>query len=183
MVPVRNDFIAKNTKRRSGEKIKKVSFIVIHDTGNSGSTAKNNVDYYKRSANDMSASAHVFVDDKEIVKCIPLNEKAWHVRYNVYTDDTLFGANANDEALGIELCYDRTNRKVNNREAYQNFVEYTALLCNEYKLTPSKHLVGHSKLDPARKTDPENAFRFVFKDFTLFVKDVEEELKKYEKKD
>ena len=183
MVPVRNDFIQTGTKRRSGQKIESVSFIVCHDTGNTGSTAKNNVDYYRRTANEMSASAHIFIDHKEIVKCIPLSEKAWHVRYNVNTDDILFGKDANDHSIGVELCYDRNNKTVKNREAYQNYVEYIALLCNEYKLTPSKHLVGHSKLDPKRKTDPENAFKYVFKTWNQFVADVEQELKKYEKKD
>ena len=48
-----------------------VRFIVAHDTGNPGSTAAANVKYYERSRNEMSASAHIFVDDKEIVECIP----------------------------------------------------------------------------------------------------------------
>ncbi len=50
-----------------------VRFIVAHDTGNPGSTAANNVSYYERSRNDQSASAHIFVDDKEILECIPVS--------------------------------------------------------------------------------------------------------------
>jgi N-acetylmuramoyl-L-alanine amidase len=182
MVPVRNDFIQKGTKRRSGIKMDKVLYIVAHDTGNSGSTAKNNVDYYKRTANEMSASAHVFIDDKEIVKCIPLSEKAWHVQYQKTIDNAMFGEDANDASIGVELCYDRANRKINKWVAYQNYVEYIALLCDEFKLDPKTKIVGHMTLDPQRKTDPLNAFKFIPKTWEQFINDVVEELKKYSKK-
>jgi N-acetyl-anhydromuramyl-L-alanine amidase AmpD len=129
----------------------------------------------------MSASAHVFIDDKEIVKCIPLSEKAWHVLYNKTIDNAMFGDDANDVAIGVELCYDSKNKKVNNRIAYQNYIEYIALLCHEFKLDPKTKIVGHMTLDPQRKTDPLNAFRFIPKTWEQFIKDVEKELKKLEK--
>ena len=39
-----------------------VQYIVIHSTGNTNDTAKNNADYFYRA--DRQASAHYFVDDK-----------------------------------------------------------------------------------------------------------------------
>lgn len=181
---VKNDFISPKTKRRSGLELKSVGFIVAHDTGNDGSTAQQNVNYYKRTANEMSASAHVFVDDKEIVKCIPLSEKAWHVIYDVDTDNKMFGDDANDSAIGVELCYSYKRGKIDNMKAYQNYVWYMAELCKAFNLDPSKHIVAHSKLDPKRKTDPDkNSFRYIGKGitWTQFIKDVSEQLKKLEK--
>ena len=69
-----------------------VKFIVAHDTGNPGSTAQNNVSYYEKTNNETEASAHIFIDDKEIIECIPAltsnkPEKAWHVRYNQSQDN------------------------------------------------------------------------------------------------
>src|SRR5687768_15916685 len=86
------------SKRRSGTRMPKVRFIVAHDTGNPRSTAHNNVSYYTRTAQEVSASAHLFVDDKEIIECVPAfanAEKAWHVWYSTPIDNELYGVNAN----------------------------------------------------------------------------------------
>ena len=176
---VKNDFIVKRTKRRSGLKLDKVVFITAHDTGNPNSTAQQNVNYYKRTANEQSASAHVFVDDIEIIKCIPLDEKAWHVRYDVKTDNAMFGDDANDISIGVELCYSSRGGKIDNLKAYENYVWYIATLCEAYDLTPKEHIVAHSTLDPARKTDPDkNSFKLINKTWNGFIKDVEAQLKK-----
>ena len=42
-------YLTPNTKRRSGIKAHKIKFIVAHDTGNKGSTALNNINYYENS--------------------------------------------------------------------------------------------------------------------------------------
>lgn len=47
-----------------------------------------------------TASAHFFVDDKECIICVPLDEKAWHVLYDTPTDNYYFGDDANDAAFG-----------------------------------------------------------------------------------
>lgn len=101
-------YLTKPSKRRSGYPMSPgVKFVVAHDTGNPGSTAAGNVAYYEHSRDEISASAHIFVDDQEILECIPAltqaPEKAWHVLYNVPSDDQLFGYNANDAAIGVEL--------------------------------------------------------------------------------
>ncbi|MFS1512509.1 N-acetylmuramoyl-L-alanine amidase [Chengkuizengella sp. SCS-71B] len=76
-----------------------VGFIVVHDTGNDGSTALQNITYYENSNNVMYASAHIFVDDTGIYECIPLltdtPEKAWHVLYQKPLDNQIFGDDAN----------------------------------------------------------------------------------------
>src|SRR5690606_15685100 len=122
--------------------------------GNGASTAYNNRTYFNRE--QPSASAHTFIDDKYILEIIPLLEKAWHVRYNVPQDNYIFGADANDVAIGVELCW---GGKINFQEAYNRYVWYHAYLCRTYGLDPRTKIVPHSKLDPGRKTDPDkNAF-------------------------
>jgi N-acetylmuramoyl-L-alanine amidase CwlA len=172
---MRLDLIPIGTLRRSGKKLDRIVFIVAHDTGNLNSTAKNNVDYYKRTANEMSASAHLFVDDKETVLCVPIEEKAWHVRYDLPVDNQMFGDDANDISIGIELCYfDDLER---SKKAYANYVKEFVKLCAAYSLDPRKHIVGHYLLDPARRTDPVNAFKRIGKTMNGFIDDVAESLK------
>lgn len=149
-------YLTAPSKRRSGIKMTDaVRFIVAHDTGNEGSTAVNNVAYYERSRDEMSASAHIFVDDKIILECVPVltapPEKAWHVRYNVPIDDKLYGIQANDAAIGVEYCF---GANIDADEAYRRYVWVIAYACYKYNLDPAISVTGHFILDPARKTDP-----------------------------
>jgi N-acetylmuramoyl-L-alanine amidase len=154
---IRSDYIQAPSKRRSGLLIgSAVRFVVAHDTGNPGSTAAANVRYYQNSRNDMSASAHLFVDDREIVECVPAlttdkPEKAWHVLYDLPTDNRLFGCNANDAAIGVEYCY---GGRIDADEAYRRYVWVLARICDRYHLDPASSIVGHFFLDPTRRTDP-----------------------------
>ncbi len=171
MVNVTQKYIPTNTSRRSGLLIHGVKFIVCHDTGNDGTSALTNVNYYIQSANDMQASAHAFVDDKGVIECIPATEKAWHVQYGVPVDNAMFGFDANDDALGIELCFS-TKGLFDSKIAYQNYVNYIRLLCDKYALDPRTKLVAHGTLDPTRRTDPFNAFGKIGKTWQDFVNDV-----------
>lgn len=159
------------SQRRSGIKNKGVKFIVCHDTGNDASTALTNVNYYIQSASNMQASAHAFVDDKGVIECIPQDEKAWHVQYGSPVDNKMFGFDANDSSLGIELCFS-TKGLFDSKLAYQNYVQYIASLCVKYWLDPRQRLVAHSTLDPARRTDPINAFSKIGKTWVQFIADV-----------
>ena len=165
--------IPKPSKRRSGDKLRGVKFLVAHDTGNDNSTALQNVNYFINSANEVSASAHTFIDDKDIIECVPLDEKAWHVRYNVPTDNAMFGVDANDYAIGVALCY-FSKDKERSLKAYNNYVEYIAQKTLEYNLNPKTKIVGHYTLDPGRKTDPINAFKTFNKTWEDFIKDLSE---------
>jgi N-acetylmuramoyl-L-alanine amidase CwlA len=150
-------YLTSPSKRRSGLLLSPgVKFIVVHDTGNPGSTARANRNYFENSRDKDSASAHLFVDDREIIECIPAltsgkPEKAWHVLYTVPTDNQLFGFNANDAAIGVEYCYGGT---IDADEAYRKYLWVIAKICSVYGLDPAKSIVGHCILDPKRKTDP-----------------------------
>ena len=167
-------YLSSRTKRRPGLRMNPgVKFIVAHDTGNPGSTANGNVRYYENSNNEMSASAHLFVDDKEIIECIPAltgpPEKAWHVRYNVDQDDKLFGHDSNDAAVGVEYCY---GGRINADEAYARYIWVMAFICFKFKLDPRNSIVGHYFLDPTRKTDPVSGLAHSRRTFEQMLDDV-----------
>lgn len=185
---IKTQYLTKGTKRRSGIKMPRVGFVVGHDTGNPGSTAKGNVNYYENSRNEMSASAHTFIDDKEIIECIPATigtpEKAWHVLYNVTKDNEMYGDDANDIAIGVELCYGESYKngkltnKIDDKESYKRYIWYIAYVCYKFKLDPSKYITGHYVLDPKRKTDPAlNSFVKMGITWSKFLNDVIAEYK------
>lgn len=124
----------------------------------------------------MSASAHIFVDDRQIIECIPFltgpAEKAYHVVYNVTTDNVMFGADANDAAGGVELCH---GGSINLNESYKRYVWVMAYACYRYGLNPASDIVGHYTLDPGRRSDPMGPLRQLGKTFADFVRDVETE--------
>ena len=171
MIKITQKLIPIKTKRRPGIKLLGVKFIVCHDTGNNGSTSIQNVDWYIKSANYIEASAHTFIDDKEIIECVPLEEKAYHVRRIISKDNELYQGDAIDWSIGVELCYS-TRSNIDNLKAYKNYCEYIAMLCQKYTLDPKTKLVGHYKLDPTRRTDPLNAFGHINKTWEQFVADI-----------
>ncbi|MGM0846879.1 MAG: LysM peptidoglycan-binding domain-containing protein [Bacillota bacterium] len=168
---ITQDYLPKGSLRRAGIRIGKILFLTGHDTGNDNSTAKQNVKYYKDSANVMEASAHTFIDEHDIIECVPLDEKAWHVRYLRPEDNEMFGDDANDVAIGVELCYS-TSGKFDTKKAYTKYVWYLAYLCKKYGLDPRTKIVGHETLDPGRKTDPTNALKTIGKSFKDLIADV-----------
>lgn len=164
------------SKRRPGLRMPAVKFLVAHDTGNPGSTATGNVRYYQNSRNELSASAHLFVDDKVIVECIPAltgpPEKAWHVLYNAPADNQLFGYNANDAALSVEYCY---GKGIDADNAYRRYVWVLACLCYRFELDPATRITGHHLLDPRRKTDPVSGLVHSRRTFEQLLRDVADE--------
>lgn len=156
---------------RSGQRIGTVRFIVSHDTGNPGSTAYGNRNYFNNQ--QPSASAHTFIDDKYILEIVPLSEKAWHVRSNVSGDNSRYGANSNDAAIGVELCH---GGKINFQQAYNRYVWYHAYLCDKFNLSPRSHIIAHATLDPSRRTDPINILRSHGISWSMFIDDVAEAL-------
>ena len=159
--------------RRPGRRIDEVRFLVAHDTGNEGSTAAQNVAYYRRTANAEAASAHLFVDDRSILECVPAltapPEVAWHVRYDSPVDNHLFGADANDAAIGVEYCFGPT---IDADEAYRRYVWVLAKLCYEFQLDPCTAIVGHFFLDPARRTDPNTGLARSRRTYEQLLRDV-----------
>lgn len=175
MYPIQRSYLPIRPNVRPGHRLKP-TFFVAHDIGTGGSTAYQNYQYFSRQI-DRSASAHVFIDDVEIREIIPTGlvsvpaEKAWHVIYDVPTDNQRFGIDANDGAIGVELCW---GKKIDFAKAYSKYVWYFAQLCQHYHKEPKTHIVGHFQLDPKRKQDPIQAFRTRGITWEQFLYDVEE---------
>lgn len=178
--PITKFHLIAPSKRRSGILMPRVVGIVAHDTGNPSSTAWANVRYYQNSRDDISASAHLFCDDKDIIECIPAlsaaPEKAWHVLYNKDIDNRqeVFGDDSNDIAIGVELCY---GGKIDLIESYKRYIYTMAYICDRYKIDPLTKIWGHYQLDPQRKTDPMTPLKMLKKDIESLRKDVKNEMK------
>ncbi|MCS4487177.1 peptidoglycan recognition protein family protein [Staphylococcus americanisciuri] len=156
-VPVYTDFLPFGT-RRTGQRLDSGNpkFAVFHDTGNPNSTAQNNVDYYRNTYNigwDATASAHIFVDDKEAIICIPVTEKAWHVLYNTPIDNAWYGDDANDIAFGLEACYFSDRQRT--LKSLDNSCRIMAALCNSWGINPRNQMPGHQDIQ-YDKQDPGN---------------------------
>lgn len=173
-------YIPDGSKRRSCEPIDKVVFIVAHDTGNRGSTAMQNVNYYCRTCNNQDnepnfdcASAHIFVDDKAIIECVPAltgpAEKAQHVRRIVDADNKLYGCDANKAAIGVEYCY---GPDINADEAYKRYIWVMAYLCFVFDLNVECSICGHFLLDPLRRHDPVNALSYSQRTYDQLLRDI-----------
>ncbi|WP_210139270.1 peptidoglycan recognition family protein [Staphylococcus sp. GDY8P120P] len=156
-VPVKYDWLPIGT-RRSGQQLTSGNpvFAVAHDTGNPNTTAQDNVNYYKNSYNidwSLVASAHIFVDDKECIVCIPVTEKAWHVLYNTPIDNNWYGIDANDGAFGVEGCY--FDDKARSKKSLENTAKVLAYLVKYWKIDYKTEMPGHQDIQ-SDKVDPGN---------------------------
>ena len=119
-----------------------IKYIVIHSTGNTNDTAKNNADYFYRA--DRQASAHYFVDDSSIYQVVEENQAAWHCgdggnRYGI----------GNHNSIGIEMC-GTANGHISDK-TINNTIELVKALQSRYKLSNDR-VVRH--YDASRKNCP-----------------------------
>lgn len=129
-----------NSSSRRGRKI---SYIVVHDTGNrkKGANAMNHYRYF--AGGDRQASAHYFVDQDGVVQIIEDERAAWHCgdgrgRYKI----------TNTNSLGIELCINEGN---DMEKTYAHASELIRELMAFYGLSKSR-VVRH--YDASRKICP-----------------------------
>lgn len=117
-------FLTPNQYSRPQLELNKVNGVVVHYTGNPGSTAEGNRNYFEnlRKKKTTYASSHFVVGlEGEIVQCIPLTEIAY------------CSNNRNGDTISIECCHpDKTGKF--NEDTYESMVELVAWLCGEYNL-------------------------------------------------
>ena len=82
----------------------KIKYIVIHYTANNGDTAASNARYF--AGNRVSASAHYFVDEKEIWQSVADRDTAFHCGAKRYRHPSC----RNGNSIGIELCSRKDSR-------------------------------------------------------------------------
>lgn len=111
-------------------------YIVIHYTGNRTDTAAGNANYFYSAKR--KASAHYFVDEKEIYEVVDPANSAWAVGKN-YGKNNLFGKCKNTNSISIEMC--STGGKIADATISQT-VELTKYLMQKYGIA-SDHVVRH----------------------------------------
>lgn len=129
--------------------IRDITEIVVHYTGNKGpDTAKGNCQYFAGKVSPV-ASAHYFVDDKNIYLSVPVHYCAWHAG-----NDTVSA-----RSIGIEMCCTAGNYKVSDKTK-QNAVHLIVALLRYFNLKEDavkRHFDITGKLCPAQMSGKNNA--------------------------
>ena len=120
-----------------------IKYIVIHYTANNGDTARNNLSYFSRPG--AKASAHYFVDEKEVCQSVPDNVVAWHCGGKLQGSGghTFYQKCTNTNSIGIELCTRITNGKAWFKdETVQNTIVLVRDLMRRYNI-PLERVIRH----------------------------------------
>lgn len=116
------------TNNRPYTKRKKTTKIAVHYTGNKGSSAIANRNYFQNTSASVSSN-YIIGLEGEIICCIPPDEVSWCTN------------SANSYAPSIETCHPDSTGKFNTK-TYKSLVELTAYLCKLYNLT-EKDVIRH----------------------------------------
>jgi N-acetylmuramoyl-L-alanine amidase len=146
-------------------KLIKLKGLVIHWTANTNKSANAlaNRNYFNTTT--VSASAHYVIDDRQIIRCIPDSEVAYHCGANKYTalgtglrEGTAYSPNY--FTVGIEMC---VNQDGDWNKTYQNTVEFSAKFLVDNKLTIDnlyRHYDITGKLCPKMMIDEKEWKKF-----------------------
>lgn len=126
-----NRTVAKNRKKK---------YIVIHYTANNGDTAKGNSEYFKEV--NRNASAHYFIDEKEIYQVVEDKDVAWSVGAKKYRHKDC----RNENSINIELCSRLLSGTKDcyyfKDETIKQAQELTAMLMKQYNI-PVENVLRH----------------------------------------
>lgn len=121
-----------NEYSRPQLELAKVRGIVIHYTGNPGTSAQQNRDYFEslKDGKGRSASSHFVVGlEGEVIQCVPTTEES-------------YASNSrNVDTLAIECCHPDESGKFNDA-TYQSVVQLTGWLCVKFNLD-SEDVIRH----------------------------------------
>lgn len=152
---IQHKFLTPNPYSRSQKPLKRVKGIVIHYTGNPGSTAKNNRDYFEslKTKHTASVSSHFIIGLKgEIIQCIPLNEIAYASNHR------------NKDTISIETCHPDASGKF-NKKTYKSLQKLVRALMDEYHLSKNdviRHYDVTKKICPKYFVDhPQEWKKFI----------------------
>lgn len=121
---ITQELLTINEYSRPGTSLKKVKGIVVHYTGNPGTTAMQNRNYFEGLAESKvtKASSHYIVGlSGEIIQCVPLDEIAYASNHR------------NADTISIECCINNDAGKFTEK-TYDALVHLTAWLVGEYDL-------------------------------------------------
>lgn len=125
-IPVTVDLLEKGTPARPGQ-TRKIEYIVIHETGNSGTNANaaSHNQYLHKVSTTEALSWHYTVDDSSIYKHLPDTEIGFHAGDKLVQD----GGNLN--GIGIEMCINPEN---NYEQTLLNTAALVRYLMDAYNL-------------------------------------------------
>lgn len=123
-----------NTQNFGGKR-GSTKYIVVHYTANKGDTAKNNADYFAREV--VGASAHYFVDEREIWESVPPDCVAWHCGAKNYKHPEC----RNTNSIGVEICMNDRDGNV-REDSINNAVKLVRELMQEYNI-PADRVLRH----------------------------------------
>lgn len=154
---------------------KQNKYIVIHYTANNGDTAKNNADYfYNELPPENRASAHYFVDEREIWQVVEDKDRAWHcdTKKKYYHDYC-----RNNNSIGIEMCTrieKSTGKYYIKDKVILNTIELTKKLMKKYNI-PIENVIRHYDVTHKRCPAPMVDNIDLWNSFKERLKDKEEE--------
>ena len=133
------------TNFRRGRNGTAIKYIVVHYTANNGDTAEGNLRYFS-SATNLKASAHYFVDEKEVAQSVSDTDTAWHCGGGLQGGGgaTHYQKCDNSNSIGIELC-SRKNAAGNYYfmdKTLENAIEFIKTLMNKYGIDRA-HVIRH----------------------------------------
>lgn len=116
------DLLPINPFSRPGDPIDEIRGVVIHYTGNPGTTAQQNRNYFAAladSGSDSVSSHFVIGMDGEVIQCVPMDEKAYCSNHR------------NSDTVSIECCHpDETGELT--EETLDSLVRLTRYLAKTY---------------------------------------------------
>jgi len=149
---IREALLTPNRYSRPQYAIRRVDAVVLHWVENPGSSADANRRYFE-SLKDGSrmASAHYVVDEREIVRCIPESEVAFHCgasgkfTYTKFAKDKWNGEHPNWYCLSIEHCHPDSSGRF-TRKVLQRSHIIAAEMCLTYGLDPATGILLHGDI-------------------------------------
>lgn len=130
---IQQEILPVNPYSRPGDKVSKVTAIVVHYVGNPGTTAEQNRSYFNNLAElkNAYASSHYVVGlQGEIIQCVPLDEIAYASN------------NRNYDTISIECCHQDAEGRFTD-DTYNSLVRLVAALCRTYGLNPETDVIRH----------------------------------------
>jgi N-acetylmuramoyl-L-alanine amidase CwlA len=122
---------------------RQILYIVIHYVG-AVSKAKNNVDYLARER--LNASAHYFVDEKEIWQSVDDKNRSWHCGGGLQGKNghTFHSICTNSNSIGIEMCCKKTQSGewYFEEETVNNTVDLVKMLMHKHHI-PIERVIRH----------------------------------------
>jgi len=139
------DLLTVNAWSRPGSHLRQVTAIVVHWFGAPGQLATQVRDYWEARKDGQNGwgSAHIAIDDRQTILAIPLNEIAYHVGAEDYTEFALkeIGQYPNAHAIGVELAHHDWGGEP-TPDVWLKTVSTLAYLCDRFGL-PEGKIVTH----------------------------------------